>query len=337
MPGKLVISLDFELMWGVRDHRSVADYGDAVLGVREALPGMLKRFSAARMHATWATVGLLFARSRSELADHLPALKPSYDNAALSPYRFIDEGLGDDEASDPHHFGASLLDQIADTPGQEIACHTFSHYFCLEPGQTIDQFRADLAAAQSIAAARGISFGSIVYPRNQWAPDHVSAAAEIGISAFRGDPPGLMYRPRPGEDNTLFVRGLRLIDSVLPIAMRNDYAQVPQKSGLADVTASRFLRTSGNPQSVPATLQLRHVMAEMTRAAKDGRTYHLWWHPHNFGRNVAGNLARLDRLVSHFETLRAAHGMESLTMAECAAQSGTSIRSPSAPTASAAA
>ena len=37
MSGSFVISLDFELMWGVRDHRSIADYGDAVLGGREAI------------------------------------------------------------------------------------------------------------------------------------------------------------------------------------------------------------------------------------------------------------------------------------------------------------
>jgi len=126
MPGKLVISLDFELMWGVRDHRSVAEYGDAVIGVRTALPMMLERFDAAGIRATWATVGLLFAATRDEVMDHRPTLQPSYTNQSLSPYAFIENGLGQDEASDPHHFGKSLVDRILDTEGQELACHTFS-------------------------------------------------------------------------------------------------------------------------------------------------------------------------------------------------------------------
>ena len=67
MTGTFVISLDFELMWGVRDHRTVAEYGDAVLGGREAIPLMLSRFTEAGIRATWATVGLLFAKTRTEM------------------------------------------------------------------------------------------------------------------------------------------------------------------------------------------------------------------------------------------------------------------------------
>ena len=35
--GALVISLDFELLWGVRDKRTIADYGPNILGVRKAV------------------------------------------------------------------------------------------------------------------------------------------------------------------------------------------------------------------------------------------------------------------------------------------------------------
>jgi len=54
----------------------------------------------------------------------------------------------------------------------------------------------------------------------------------------------------------------------------------------------------------------------MTRAARDGRTYHLWWHPHNFGRNIDANMARLDRIIAHFRSLRDKYGMESATMSD---------------------
>jgi hypothetical protein len=32
--GKFVISLDFELMWGVRDTQTIEKYGDAIIGTR---------------------------------------------------------------------------------------------------------------------------------------------------------------------------------------------------------------------------------------------------------------------------------------------------------------
>ena len=83
MSGRLVFSLDFELMWGVRDHRTVDDYGDAVLGVRQALPRLLKLFDAYGVSATWATVGLLFARNRQEMLEYFPANRPSYRKAKL--------------------------------------------------------------------------------------------------------------------------------------------------------------------------------------------------------------------------------------------------------------
>ena len=108
MSGRFVISLDFELMWGVRDHRTVANYGDAVLGGRRAIPQMLKLFEQYEVHATWATVGLLFASNREEMHRFAPSVVPQYQDAELSPYPVLDQ-IGEDEASDPYHFGRTAL------------------------------------------------------------------------------------------------------------------------------------------------------------------------------------------------------------------------------------
>lgn len=73
-----VISLDFELMWGVRDHESIGSYGAHVLGVREAVRRLLDLFEKKGIRATWATVGFVFCRSKEELVASAPALRPSY-------------------------------------------------------------------------------------------------------------------------------------------------------------------------------------------------------------------------------------------------------------------
>ncbi|MHA1528665.1 MAG: hypothetical protein ACTSVG_06570 [Alphaproteobacteria bacterium] len=163
--GGFVISLDFELMWGVRDKRTIANYGANILGARQAVPRLLELFARHRLGCTWATVGMLFFEDRAALRAALPELRPGYAARNLSPYDDLDR-IGETERDDPYHFALSLIRQIAATPGQEVATHTFSHFYCLEPGQTVAEFGADLAAARTAAKAIGITLESIVFPRN---------------------------------------------------------------------------------------------------------------------------------------------------------------------------
>ena len=58
----------------------------------------------------------------------------------------------------------------------------------------------------------------------------------------------------------------------------------------------------------------------MTRAARVGADYHLWWHPHNFGTYTEENLAFLDAIIAHYVQLRRRYGMVSLTITEAAAR-----------------
>jgi hypothetical protein len=65
--GNFVISLDYELMWGVRDHATRESYGPNVLGGRQAIPAMLDLFHRRGIRATWAAVGALLCESKDEL------------------------------------------------------------------------------------------------------------------------------------------------------------------------------------------------------------------------------------------------------------------------------
>src|SRR6185437_13209819 len=85
-PSSFVISLDFELMWGVRDHADIESYGANVLGVRQAIPKMLDMFECSRIRATWATVGFVFCKDKGELLESAPSLRPSYEQKKLSNY-----------------------------------------------------------------------------------------------------------------------------------------------------------------------------------------------------------------------------------------------------------
>src|ERR1051326_2808468 len=137
-----VISLDFELYWGVRDRVALDPYRRNLLGARKAIPALLELFAQYDIHATWATVGFLFCHGRDELLSAIPDRLPQYDDPMLSPYGSLSD-LGMDEEEDPFHFAPSLIKMIAASPNQEIATHTFSHYCCLEEKQSVEAFRAD--------------------------------------------------------------------------------------------------------------------------------------------------------------------------------------------------
>lgn len=317
--GALVFSVDFELHWGVRDLCPPdGSYRENLLGERVAAPQMLKLFDEYGVAATWATVGFLFARTRDELEHFSPALRPNYDDPALSPY---DEPLGADERRDPLHYAASLIDEIRRRPNQEIGTHTFSHYYCLERGQTEAEFRADLQSAAAIAKQHGITPTSIVFPRNQHNPAYASALRDAGITCYRGTEQSWMYRDTVGPAQPSHVRAGRLADSYLNLSGTNLTAwdDVVEPSGLANIPSSRFLRPHIPRLRALEKLRLKRVLDAMREAAEEGRILHLWTHAHNLGVNMETNFAFLRAVCEEFRVLQNRYGMRSLTMASAAA------------------
>ncbi len=318
--GRLVVSLDFELYWGVRDKRSITDYRENLLGVRQAVPAMLGLFEQFSIHATWATVGLLFCSGRDDALRWAPEQRPAYSESRFSPYA-DSSSWGADEASDPFHFAPSLVDAIARAPHQEVATHTFSHYYCLEGGQQAQTFEADLAAAVAVAESRSISLKSIVFPRNQVNPDYLPICARAGIRSYRGTLQRGLYAPRNEEAQSPFIRGQRLMDNYLPLTKERSTTMADLGARAPyNIAASSFLRPHAKRLALLEGRRLRRLTRELTQAAEAGRVYHLWWHPHNFGRNLAENMSFLSQLLSHFSELRRRHGMESVTMDELATE-----------------
>jgi peptidoglycan/xylan/chitin deacetylase (PgdA/CDA1 family) len=322
MSGAFVVSLDFELHWGVHDRLPLATYRENLLGARRAVPAILRSFDAFGVRATWAIVGLLLCESRRELLAALPERRPSYREKQLAAYRLLDM-LGDGERDDPLHFAPSLVRAIAATPGQEIGTHTLTHYYCLEPGQSLAEFRADLQAAVRLTQAKlGTSPRSLVFPRNQFAAPHLAILRDLGVRAYRGHLDAWAFRPRAGADESLARRAVRLADAYLPITGRHTTA-LPAHGVPVNVPASRYLRPYSVARRWLEPLRVRRITAEMEDAARHGRMFHLWWHPHDFGAHLDENLAVLRRLLVCFAALRERFGMESLTMAEVADRART--------------
>jgi peptidoglycan/xylan/chitin deacetylase (PgdA/CDA1 family) len=316
--GTFVVSLDFELLWGVRDQPGIEGYFPNLLGSRQAVPRILDRFAENGVRATWATVGMLFCESKEELVARLPERTPAYARPRLSPYGDV-RGLGRDEHADPLHFAPSLIREIAGTPGQEVGTHTFSHFYCLERGQTAADFEADLCAAVDVARARGIDLRSIVFPRNQVNRAYLPICREHGLTAYRGNQRAWMHAPGGVAADGSAGRAGRLLDAYLPIS-RPDVraAEPPGTAGLVNVPASRFFRPRPRAAGLFESRKVRRMLGELERAARQGAVYHLWWHPHNFGAYQDLHLAQLDAVLDRFSRLRAEGMMRSATMADLA-------------------
>ena len=83
-----------------------------------------------------------------------------------------------------------------------------------------------------------------------------------------------------------------------------------------NVPASRFLRPCTGRLAPFHPLHITTIQRGMTAAARDGKSYHLWWHPHNFGQNLEANLGGLSQIIAHFVTLHDRFDMQSLAMGE---------------------
>ncbi len=314
--GKFVISLDFEIYWGVRDAITLKEYEKNLLGVQKVIPSLLDLFTQYKIKATFATVGFLFFNTKEELLKNLPVRKPGYKNANLSPYRDDFESVGESETTDPFHFAGNLIQQIEDK-GQEIGSHSFSHYYCLEKGQTIEDFRADLIAAKNIAAKKNIELKSFIFPRNQYSKKYVDVCREMGFTSFRGNEKSWLFSSESFGSGFFVRRPFRLLDSYYNFSGHNCYSlQEIKNTGIINIPSSRFLRPYSIRLKAFEKLRLKRITDSMTFAAKKGLIYHLWWHPHNFGVDMLNNFSFLESILNQYSRLKNEFDFESVSMQE---------------------
>ena len=316
MAGTLIVSLDFELFWGMLEVFTLEQYQDNVLGGKKAIPQLLELFRKYGIHATWATVGYLFAENKEELKTFFPerTMRPSYLDKRLDPYAYLDT-IGDNETQAPCFYCPDLIRLVAETPGQEIGSHTFCHYYCWAQGQTVAQFEEDMKAAKAIAGAKGYDVTSVVLPRNQCAPEYTKVLSKLGYTAFRDLENDWVHRKVPVR---ILERACILLDAYLPMT-KGSY--IPRKeNGIWNLTGSKMYRPIMPRLRALEGLKMRRLKRQMLRAAKRGETYHLWWHPHNLGVDTQANMAQLEEIFRYYEKLKVKYGMQSLNMREAVEQ-----------------
>lgn len=308
------ISLDFELHWGRFDKYDINNFQNYYINtVQEVIPNLLDLFDKYQIQATWATVGMLMAEDEEEWRSFHPKHIPIYSNQKFSPYAWIKR---QNDIFKTGLFAPRLVEKIVSLPTQELASHTFSHYYTCELGQTMIEFEADLIAAKRIAKEKfNVELESLVFPRNQYNQEALKMASNAGFTTFRSNPVDWFWQNTAQETlikklfrtgDTLFTLGNRP-SFILPEANRNEILALP---------ASRLLRPFRKISSLQQ-IRVSKIMKEMSYAAMHQEVYHLWWHPHNFGHYPKENLFYLEKILKHFTHLSEFHNMISLNMKNC--------------------
>ena len=315
--GSLVISLDFEMMWGCHDWATVDNYGYTnIRHVRAVITRLLNLFQQYDVHATFATVGLLFCVDKDDALFNKPLVLPTYLHKHLSPYRqgYIESIKKEDEHL---YFASDIIDQLKEYPNIEIGTHTYSHYFCWEKGQNIAQFQSDLSKAVEVGMRSGVKIHSIVFPKNEVSDDYLKVCSKFGIISYRGNAKKYFSKPSNSIQNC-YLKAARLLDAYINLggATSYSYQTLDKNAVLVNIPASRMLRPYVKRLKFLEGWRLRRIKHEMLYAAQHNELYHLWWHPHNFGTDMEENFLFLEKVLKFFNECRNSYGMKSYSMAE---------------------
>ncbi|MBD8490449.1 polysaccharide deacetylase family protein [Echinicola sp. CAU 1574] len=310
----LVISLDFELHWGIFDKVKLEDKGDYFQQTRKMIPQKLSLLEQYQVAVTWATVGMLLTESLEEWGHYSPDLQPAYSNMANSPYQWVKQH----GYFPAYHSAMDLVKGILNTAGQELGSHTYSHYYTMEEGQNLEQFRADLKANQRVFLEKaGLVPRSLVFPRNQYGLEYLKVCKEEGFTNVRINPSDWFWRSP--QSAGIIRKTFRTADTLLPLGNQTSFSldsiQVNEELPV-QLPSSRFLRPIHKGYKTLQKARLGRIISEMTFAAQNDLIYHLWWHPHNFGYKTTENLKDLTIILEHYQSLHQKYGMESVNMGQ---------------------
>jgi hypothetical protein len=261
--GKLTISIDLELAWGVWDHLTPDDLGRAAGDERPICAALIELFDRYRVPATWAVVAALLD-----------------DKSARA---------GPKEA----WFAPEIVERVAlAKAGHEIGSHSGRHIYF--DTASAAEARDDLAYAQQIHRAHGLAFDSFVFPRGM--AGHLDAIAAAGLKVCNHADVGWVEAARALGRGAGKIANLA--DKLLPIPPRA--ATIERRGALVHIPKSMLLMgRNGLRRFVLPAVTRTKMRQGLARAQATGGIFHLWFHPSNFYYRGEEQLATLASFLAH--------------------------------------
>jgi len=310
MEGTLCISLDFEKFWGVHDVSNLKNTEQYLNKVNDIVSRLLELFAKYDVHCTWAVVGLLNYSDLKELENNCKSITIKYNQNQFSPFPLNKHNLKN--ANSSSFLARTEIENIRQSPNQEIASHTFSHLYCLEKGVTENDFQNDIYMFTTSVG----EVDSIIFPRNQINHEYLNLLSKNKSITFRGNQQNRFWKNSDYKTEGIFKKMGRVLDAYIKISKDNliDWKTI-KKNKTINIPASRFLRPAQFNNTIEK-LKIKRVKKQMLAAAKQKKIYHLWWHPHNFSKNTEVNFLQLENLLQYYKKLNDIYQFQSLNMNE---------------------
>lgn len=274
--GTLVISLDFELRWGVLDivGQDIEKYKDNLLSVHENIPWMLKIFEERDIAVTWATVGALGCDDWNEFDRVKPKVEPTYKNKTMIYNNDFNRKI---DPKGELYFAPELIRNILETPKQELGTHTFGHIYGTEPDVSYDELKIDLLTCKNFLFEKfGYKPESLVFPRNQMIHENKLLEDEI-ITTYRGNEQ-VEYLSADKQREHQFLNRIKIFFDAMNPYISHAY----NKDSILDgnILSSAMFRIY-----LPDLLREMHLkkLKKNILNLKSDEIYHIWFHPHNLG------------------------------------------------------
>ena len=308
-----IISLDYELLWGMLDVKNLDKCISNVRGETNAIPEMLDLFEKYNIGVTWAIVGMTLCENYDEWRSFKPQQIPKYEKKGkLTNYEIDIRSFKDEEL----FFQKDMIKRIAACPRQEIASHSYSHLYFSEPGITNEDISNDFRLFENISFQNNISCKSFIFPRNQVNDVALKELKKHDFKTFRGNLQNFIQKDGHKDSQSLFFKIIRFGDSYIQISKDLSYKNSANEN-LLNVPGSLFLRpVNSKTPYVLNKMHIKRIKKSMIMAAQNKETFHLWWHPHNFGNSTDDNLLNLRDILEHYTVLSNEHGMTSKNMGE---------------------
>jgi peptidoglycan/xylan/chitin deacetylase (PgdA/CDA1 family) len=258
--GKLTISVDLELAWGIWDALTTEQIHLVETAERPICAALIELFDRYEVPATWAIVAALLDKASS-------MSRPGSKMCWYAP---------------------DIIERLVSAKvAHEVGSHSGRHIYF--DAASPSEAQTDLEFARDVHSAHNLPFESFIFPRG--ACGHLDQLARVGLRTFSYADVG--WTIAAGLAGHHAARIANLVNQILPIPPHPTVAR--QSDGLVELEKSMLLlgrngvRRFVLPQVTRAKCQLG-----LERARRTGGTFHLWFHPSNFYYRCDEQFATLD-------------------------------------------
>lgn len=263
-----LLSLDCELLWGIRDYGGLRKYPYLSNGFDTYYQSLLKSLNTYKVRASFAFVGAM-ALSYEEFA------KISVHNLNSLYRRRHSEILQSTQANKELWFQPDIVKKVCNAKLQhEIASHSLTHLRFDAVSMDEDVAAFEMESSHSILHSLNKNVSSFIFPEN----------CIKYLSQFKKSP----YKIYRAKDETWYHkssmrRALHFLDQSLPIAPKGVHLDKDGHGNLCIPGSTMFFPYDGVRSIIPDSVRFQKMKEGIDRAIREKKTFHLWFHPWNLG------------------------------------------------------